>query len=232
MAGNPDQITRVTRPREAAKAAYNGMSKWYDVFAGPWEKKYREEGVRKLAVREGEKVLEIGFGTGHCIQSIAQSVGDSGKVYGMDISEGMLAMTRDRVQRAGLSGRVELVLGDAVSLPFEAGFFDAVFMSFTLELFDTPDIPLVLAECMRVVKVGGRLCVVASSKEGKERKLAVRFYEWAHQKLPARVDCRPIFPQRSLVEAGFHLHGVSPVSRCGLTGEIVLAVKPPRGGSL
>jgi len=201
------------------------------VFVGGWEKKYREEGVRKLDVRNGERVLEIGFGTGHCIQSIAQSVGDSGKVYGMDISEGMLTLTRDRVQRAGLSGRVELALGDAVSLPFEAGFFDAVFMSFTLELFDTPDIPLVLAECMRVVKAGGRICVVASSKEGKEGKLAVRFYEWAHRKLPAHVDCRPIFPQRSLVEAGFHLLGVSQVSRCGLAAEIVVAVKPLKGDS-
>lgn len=225
MSENDTRISRVTRSKEQAKASYDRMSKWYDMLSGPFERKHSGAGLQKLGAKEGEIVLEIGFGPGNCILVLARSVGNSGEVYGIDISEGMCNIARERVKEAGLSERVKLECGDAAKLPFEASFFDAVFMSFTLELFDTPEIPIVLHECQRVLRSGGRICVVAMSKKG-EASVAMRLYEWAHSEFPSFVDCRPIFVQKALEDTGFQILNVTDVSVVGLRGEIVLAKKP------
>ena len=218
-------ISRVVRSKEEAKTSYDKLSRWYDLLVGRSEKKFRDKGLDLLDVQEGETVLEIGFGTGHCTLALAQSVGSTGKVYGIDISEGMLDITASRIEDAGLSGRVELQLGDAVNLPFPDDFFDEVFMSFTLELFDTPEIPIVLQQCQRVLKNGGRICVVSMSKEGKSGSM-LRLYEWGHKKLPYYIDCRPIFVKRFLENADFHIRKTCTIRLWGLPVEIALADKP------
>jgi ubiquinone/menaquinone biosynthesis C-methylase UbiE len=220
-----EQISRVVRSKDKAKASYDKMSRWYDLLVGKSEKKFRDKGLELLDVQEGETVLEIGFGTGHCTQALARSVGPTGHVYGIDISEGMLNITASRIKDAGLSERVFLQLGDAVNLPFQDNFFDAVFMSFTLELFDTPEIPAVLDQCQQVLKDGGRICVVSMSKEDTPG-LMLRLYEWGHEKLPNYIDCRPIFLKTFLENAGFQIQKKYTIRLWGLPVEIVLADKP------
>jgi ubiquinone/menaquinone biosynthesis C-methylase UbiE len=200
----PPEILRVLRSKEEAKQFYDRVSRVYDYFIGIFERKYAEIALRFLAVKEGETVLEIGFGSGRCLRRIAESVGKTGKVYGIDISSGMLEVTTRRLEKAGVIDRVELCCGDAASLPYGDNVFDAVFMSYTLELFDTPEVPKVLREVKRVLKEKGRLAVVSLSKENGESR-ALRLYERVHRKWPKYVDCRPIYLEQSLKDAGYKI---------------------------
>lgn len=216
-------ISRVTRSKSDARKTYNGLSRWYDALAGSSEKRYTDMALQALDARTGEVLLEIGFGTGHGIQALAQSVGETGKVYGIDLSSKMLELTRKRINEAGLSNRVALLCGDAVELPYASQKFDAILISFTLELFDTPEIPLVLRECLRVLRNDGRLSVVSLSKGNNGP--AVRVYERLHRVFPRFLDCRPIYLRQAVEEAGFEVDDWKEFSMFGLPGESVLARK-------
>jgi demethylmenaquinone methyltransferase/2-methoxy-6-polyprenyl-1,4-benzoquinol methylase len=181
--------------------------------------------LQKLSAQPGEKILEIGFGTGHCLVSLAKAVGSTGRIIGLDISDGMLAIARERLKDEGLDARVDLHLGDAASLSFiQANSLDGIFMSFTLELFDNPEIPRVLQECHRILKPGGRLAVVSMTKTNPPN-VPVRLYEWFHEHMPEYADCRPIFVRQALEENGFKLQNVCVSSMWGLPVEIVLGKK-------
>lgn len=215
------EILRVYRTKEQAKRTYDKISRIYDLITGPFERKFRDMGLNQLDVKEGETVLEIGFGTGHCLEEMAKRVGENGKAYGIDISSRMLDITRKRMEKKRLADTVELYCGDAMSMPYEDNMFDVVFMSFTLELFDTPEIPAVLKEIKRVLKPKGRLGVVSMSKEDGESWL-LKAYEWIHKNFPVIADCRPIYVEKSIRDAGYSIKSREKIKLFGLPGEIVV----------
>jgi len=218
------EISRVTRTREEAKAFYNQICRWYDLLAGTSEKKCWEVCVQKLRVQEGEQLLEIGFGTGSCLLNLAELAGPHGRVYGIDISEAMCEVAQEKVRIAGFTDRVGLRCGDAIHLPFNDNLVDVVIMNFTLELFDTPEIPILLSECHRVLRNNGRMGVVSLSKN-HETKVMIRIYEWAHRWFPQLVDCRPIFVEETVFAAGFQPVDVANLSLWGLPVKVVVAAK-------
>jgi ubiquinone/menaquinone biosynthesis C-methylase UbiE len=128
-----------------------------------------------------------------------------------------------------VADRVPLVCGDVEHLPYDSDSMDGIFMCFTLELFDTPDIPLALAQCKRVLRPGGRLVVVTVSKEGPQG-LVIRAFEWTHRHFPNLMDCRPIYARRALEAAGFVIEDYS-VQTMWVPVEIVRGGKLERGGS-
>ena len=217
-------ISRVHRSREEAKKFYDHISGSYDWFGGIFERRPAEKTLDYLKIQSSEIVLEIGFGTGYCLQRIAMAVGNSGKAYGIDISEGMVQRTRERLNKTSLLDRVELYRGDAAKLPFDDKTFDAVFISFTLELFDNPEISTVLGEVRRVLNHGGRLGAVSLSKINVD-SLPVRIYEWIHSKWPQYVDCRPIYLYESVQKAGYKMIMRETVRLLLLPVEIVVAIK-------
>jgi demethylmenaquinone methyltransferase/2-methoxy-6-polyprenyl-1,4-benzoquinol methylase len=218
------QISRVTRTKEDARKSYDRMSSIYDGLAGSAEFKYALLGLEMLATQPGECVLEIGCGTGKGLVELCHRSGESRKVHALDLSPGMLQKSRERLARAGVRQRVTLLEGDGISLPYKNGSFNAVFLCFTLELFDTPEIPLVLAECQRILQISGRLGVVSMLKSDHQGWIE-RLYEWFHDKLPTYVDCRPIDAHRLIQEAGFSIEKRQVRNMWGLPLEIVIARK-------
>ena len=67
--------SRVVRTKAQARQSYNRLSRWYDALAGSSEEKFRMMGVQALAIQPGEKVLEIGCGTGTSLAALGGLVG-------------------------------------------------------------------------------------------------------------------------------------------------------------
>lgn len=217
-------IRPVTRTKTQARDNYDRISRWYDCVEGAAEQRFRNAGLELLHADIDEAILELGMGTGHAMLALAQTVGgtNKGHVTGIDLAPGMVAITKQRLENAGLLDRVTLICDDATTHSLEPSSFDGVFMSFFLELLDTPEIPIVLEAVKKSLKPGGRLVVVSLSKENTRM---VRLYEWFHDRMPVLVDCRPIFVEKSLRDAGFFIQETKRMYMWGLPVDITLAAK-------
>ncbi len=105
-------------------------------------------------LRAGETVLDLGSGAGVDVLLSARRVGPGGKVYGLDMTEEMLALARRNVEEAGVAN-VELLKGYIEAIPLPASTVDVVISNCVVNL--SPDKPAVLGEVFRVLKPGGRL---------------------------------------------------------------------------
>ncbi len=217
-------VLPVLQSREESRAYYNKIARVYDLLSERAEQPMREKGLRLLNPAAGEAILEVGFGTGHCLVELAEHVGPQGRVCGVDLSDEMVRLAGELVQQEGVADRVELIRADASKLPWDDNTFDGLFSSFTLELFDTPEIPAVINEWNRVLKPGGRMAIVSVSREGKD-SLMLRAYEWTHRHFPNLMDCRPIYVRRALEANGMEV-AEAEVGHMWVPVEIVLAKKP------
>ena len=120
--------------------------------------------VADARLRPGQRVLDLGSGTGYPALLAAQAVGDGGGVVGLDLAEGMLAVARRKAAALNVSN-VTFRTADITALPFESDAFDAVTSRFCLMFL--PEIPKALAEIARVLKPAGYLAAAVWSAPDK-----------------------------------------------------------------
>jgi ubiquinone/menaquinone biosynthesis C-methylase UbiE len=109
--------------------------------------------LARMGLNPGEKVLDLGVGTGHMARDIAVAPTQN-EIVGIDINEGMLALCEARCD--GLTN-VSLQVGDLCNLPFDDNSFDVALSVQTFEYLD--DIPKALSEALRVLRPGGRFII-------------------------------------------------------------------------
>ncbi len=118
--------------------------------------------IELCGLREGHIVLDLAGGTGDLAIKQAKLVGDSGHVVLADINASMLQEGRDRVLNKGLVNRISTSQCNAEILPFEDNSFDCITIAFGLR--NVTDKAKALSSMRRVLKPGGRLCVLEFSK--------------------------------------------------------------------
>ena len=110
-----------------------------------------------LEIADGERILDVGCGSGAVTREIARRVGHRGLAVGLDPSPALLAVARQLAQEAGLGDRVEFHEGSALRLPFPDGSFDAVVCVTVLS--HVPRGEAAIPEMVRLLRPGGRLGV-------------------------------------------------------------------------
>jgi demethylmenaquinone methyltransferase/2-methoxy-6-polyprenyl-1,4-benzoquinol methylase len=119
--------------------------------------RWRERAADRAELRPGDAALDVCCGTGDLTLELAGRVAPGGTVIGCDFSEPMLDLAREKARRRGADG-ARFEWADALSLPYDAGRFDAVTVGFGVRNF--ADRQRGLREMARVLRPGGRLVVL------------------------------------------------------------------------
>lgn len=124
-------------------------------------KAWRRNVMKQMKVRKKSQVLDLCCGTGDWSLALGKAVGRKGKVVGLDFSKNMLSVAEQKKNEKKLN-HVEFIHGNAMDLPFEDNSFDYVTIGFGLR--NVPDYMTVLKEMYRVVKPGGKVVCLETSK--------------------------------------------------------------------
>lgn len=153
--------------KEQVAQMFDTISEGYDnlnrVISLGIDVKWRKKVVQLVNAIAPERILDIATGTGDLAILLAKS--NRAAITGLDLSAGMLEVGRKKVAAEKLNDRIEMVLGDSESLPFADNHFDAITVSFGIRNFE--NLEQGLAEILRVLRPGGRLVILETSKPTK-----------------------------------------------------------------
>jgi SAM-dependent methyltransferase len=160
---NPDDSKIKGQQKAAWDDSAEGWKRWWPTFEHAAQL-VNDRLVELAAVRAGARVLDIATGSGEPALTAARAAGQSGHVVAVDMSPGMLAIARERLQAAGLTN-VELVESDAESLSLAPESFDAVVCRWGLMFM--PDLDGLMRGLHRALKPDGRFATAVWSVADK-----------------------------------------------------------------
>lgn len=153
--------------KDQVEEMFDNISPKYDLLnhllSANVDKIWRRRSIKKLARFQPHHILDIATGTGDF--AIAATKLNDTRITGIDISEGMLQVGREKIRKKGLSSRIELQKADSENLPFQQNTFDAAIVGFGVRNFET--LEKGLTEIFRVLKPGGVFIVLEFSKPRK-----------------------------------------------------------------
>ncbi len=160
----PPPIGEAQGKKGKVEAMFDRIAPRYDllnlILSFGIDRLWRRKAVRLLRTDHPKEILDVATGTGDL--AIAALALDPERVVGVDISEGMLALGRKKIEARGLSGRITLATGDSENLPFGDASFDAVLVAFGVRNFE--NLGRGLEEMRRVLRPDGALVVLEFSR--------------------------------------------------------------------
>ncbi len=147
---------------------FNKIAFRYDFLnhflSGGIDRSWRKKAIRELIGLSPENILDVATGTADMPLMLIKILRPD-SIKGIDISEGMLAIGREKIRKSGLDNAINLQQGDAESISFPDNTFDAVTVAFGVRNFQ--HLEMGLLEMLRVMKPGGKLVILEFSKPGK-----------------------------------------------------------------
>ncbi len=147
---------QVTKMFDTISGDYDGLNR---VISFGIDVKWRKKVVKLVKEQQPKAVLDIATGTGDL--AIAMANTNAEKIIGLDISSGMLEIGKEKIDKKGLSSKIEMVLGDSENMPFEDNTFDAITVAFGVRNFE--NLKRGLKDILRVLKPGGIFVILETS---------------------------------------------------------------------
>lgn len=205
---------------EAVRGLYDRVAPVYDMLSSLYRlidgRRLVRQGIRDLGLRPGDTVVDLGTGTGWALPRLADAVGPSGQVIGVDISRGMLARAHRRVHGRDNVHLVHADIADYRSPPGTRG----VLAAFAIEML--PDYDAVIARFVRELPTNGSIAVTGLRDPDRWPEWLVRFASALNRPFGVSSAYRNHQPWKSVAR-----HAQSATYVDALGGAIYLAV----GGS-
>jgi demethylmenaquinone methyltransferase/2-methoxy-6-polyprenyl-1,4-benzoquinol methylase len=167
-------LKNITPYKDSSLSKKDQVAQMFDTISGNYDDlnrvisfgidvKWRKKVVQLVSAKNPNTIIDIATGTGDLAILMASTTAT--KIIGLDISEGMLEVGKQKVAQKNLNHKLELVLGDSENIPYDDNTFDAITVAFGIRNFE--HLEKGLTEILRVLKPGGIFVILETSNPTK-----------------------------------------------------------------